>query len=160
MRTYTQLTREQRYQIYALLKAGHNQTEIAQFVRVHKSTISRELRRNRGLKGYRPKQAHELALSRRSKTKPLIDASTWTWIETLIRFDLSPEQVSGWFQDNFGLQISHEWIYQYILSDKHAGGDLHRHLRCQSKILTREEAQETLWKLRTAWQAQKQSKYR
>ena len=29
MRTYTQLTQEQRYQVYALLKMGHNQTEIA-----------------------------------------------------------------------------------------------------------------------------------
>jgi IS30 family transposase len=133
MRTYTQLTHEQRYQIYVLLKAGHNQTEIAYFVRVHKSTISRELRRNRGMKGYRPKQAHELALSRRNKAKQLIDASAWAWIEKLIRFDLSPEQVSDWLKDNVGLQISHEWIYQYILRDKYAGGDLHRHLRCQKK---------------------------
>jgi IS30 family transposase len=133
MRTYTQLTQEQRYQIYVLLKAGHNQTEIAHFVRVHKSTISRELRRNRGLKGYRPKQAHEFALSRRNKAKRLIEASTWAWIESLIRFDLSPEQVSDSLKVNHGLQISHEWIYQYILRDKGAGGDLHCHLRCQKK---------------------------
>ena len=110
MRTYTQLTHEQRYQIYSLLKAGHNQTEIAKNIQVHKSTISRELKRNRGLKGYRPKQAHELALSRRNKAKLLIDASTWAWIEMLIRYDLSPEQVSDWLQANYGLHISHEWI--------------------------------------------------
>jgi IS30 family transposase len=133
MRTYTQLTQEQRYQIYSLLKAGHNQTEIANNIQVHKSTISRELRRNRGLKGYRPKKAHEFALSRRNKAIRLIDAFTWAWIETLIRFDLSPEQVSDWLKDNFGLRISHEWIYQYILRDKGVGGDLHRHLRCQKK---------------------------
>ncbi len=53
MRTYKQLTHGQRYQIYALLKAGHNQTDIAAFIQVHKSTVSRELRRNRGQKGYR-----------------------------------------------------------------------------------------------------------
>ena len=133
MRTYTQLTQGQRYQIYVLLKAGHNQTEIAHFIRVHKSTISRELRRNRGLKGYRPKQAHQFALNRRKKARYRIEASTWILIEALIRQDLSPEQVSGWLQDNYGLQISHEWIYQYILTDKHAGGNLHRHLRCQKK---------------------------
>ncbi len=52
MRTYAQLTQKQRYQIYALLKAENNQTEIAILINVHKSTISRELRRNRGLKGY------------------------------------------------------------------------------------------------------------
>jgi IS30 family transposase len=134
MRTYTQLTRlRQRYQIYALLKAGHSQTEIAHFIRVHKSTVCRELRRNRGLKGYRPKQAHQFSLNRRKKVRYRIEASTWILIEALIRQDLSPEQVSGWLQDNYGLQISHEWIYQYILTDKHAGGDLHRHLRCQKK---------------------------
>jgi hypothetical protein len=38
MRTYTQLTQEQRYQIYSLMKAGHIQTEIARLINVHKST--------------------------------------------------------------------------------------------------------------------------
>jgi len=111
MNSYTQLTHlRQRYQIKALMKMGHNQTEMAKSVGIHKSTVSRELRRNRGLKGYRPKQAHELALSRRCKAKPLIDASTWAVVEALIRLDLSPEQASGWLKDNYGLQISHEWI--------------------------------------------------
>src|SRR5256885_12425715 len=62
--SYAQLTREQRYQIYALMKAGHNQTRIAVLIGCHKSTISRELRRNRGQKGYRPYQADELAFDR------------------------------------------------------------------------------------------------
>jgi IS30 family transposase len=133
MRTYTQLTQEQRYQIYALMKAAHNQTEIARLINVHKSTISREVRRNRGMKGYRPKQAHQFSLNRRKKTKYRIEVSTWTLIETLLRKDWSPEQASGWLKENYGLQISHEWIYQHILMDKQAGGDLHRHLRCQKK---------------------------
>jgi len=102
-------------------------------MKVHKSTISRELRRNRGLKGYRPKQAHQFALNRRKKPLYRIEAFTWILIEALIRQEWSPEQVSDWLKVNYGLQISHEWIYQYILMDKHAGGDLHRHLRCQKK---------------------------
>jgi len=133
MRTYTQLTRVQRYQISTLLKAGHMQSEIAHHMKVHKSTISRELRRNRGLRGYRPKQAHQFALKRRKKPLYRIDAFTWVLIEALIRQEWSPEQVSDWLKENYDLQISHEWIYQYILMDKHAGGDLHRHLRCQKK---------------------------
>ena len=32
-----------------------------------------------------------------------------------------------------GISVSHEWIYQSILADKQAGGDLYRHLRCQKK---------------------------
>lgn len=65
MSGYAQLTHGQRYQIEALLKTGHNQTMIAKVLSVHKSTISREIRRNRGLRGYRPKQAQERAMMRR-----------------------------------------------------------------------------------------------
>jgi len=148
MRIYTQLTREQRYQIYALLKAGHNQTEIALLISVHKSTVSRELRRNRGLRGYRPKQAHEFTLSRRRTHKLIVDTTTWVIVEHLIRQDWSPEQVSDWLKVNYGLQISHEWIYQYILTDKHAGGDLHRHLRCQKKRRKRYGSYDRRGKLR------------
>ncbi len=64
MRRYTQLTREQRYQIYALKKAGHSRPRVAELLGVHKSIISREFRRNQGQHGYRPKQAHLLALQR------------------------------------------------------------------------------------------------
>ena len=53
---YTQLTQEERYQIDALMKAGQSQTEIAQVLGRHKSTISRELRRKRVQRGYWPKE--------------------------------------------------------------------------------------------------------
>ena len=55
MRDYTQLTQEERYQIEALLKMGHHQSEIAVVLKRDKSTISREVRRKRSLRGYRPK---------------------------------------------------------------------------------------------------------
>ena len=76
--SYTQLTREQRYQIYALKKAGHTRAETAAVLGVHKSTVSRELRRNRGRRAYRPGLAHELATARRRAThRPRIGAQTW-----------------------------------------------------------------------------------
>jgi IS30 family transposase len=131
--SYTQLTQEQRYQIYALLKMDHSQTEIAEVIEVHKSTISRELRRNRGLKGYRPKQAHQFAMKRRHRAQSRIDGSTWALVERLIRYDLSPEQISDRLKKRRGFLISHERIYQHILADKRVGGDLYRHLRCQKK---------------------------
>jgi IS30 family transposase len=133
METYTQLTQEQRYQIYALMKMGHNQTEISNCIGVAKSTISRELKRNHGRRGYRPKQAHNLAMSRRKKGQQRIQAGTWTIIEEKIRLDWSPEQISGWLLRIHQIHVSHEWIYQYILNDKKAGGDLCKHLRCQKK---------------------------
>ena len=42
MRDDTQLTQKERYQIEALLKMGHHQSEIAVVLKRHKSTISRE----------------------------------------------------------------------------------------------------------------------
>ena len=57
MKHYTQLTQEQRYQIDAYRKAGLNQTETAKKLRVDKSTISREIRRNRGQRGDRAQPA-------------------------------------------------------------------------------------------------------
>ena len=61
---YTHLTRDERYQIAILRKAGHKQTDIARLMNRHPSTISRELRRNRGQRGYRPKQAQALSEAR------------------------------------------------------------------------------------------------
>ena len=134
MRLYTQLTHEQRYQIYALTKASQNQSEIAKILGVHKATISRELRRNRGLRGYRPKQAHCLAITRRqSKVQSRIEDESWMLIEALLREQWSPEQISTWLDSERGMRISHEWIYQYILQEKLLGGDLYRHLRCQKR---------------------------
>ncbi len=85
MRTYIQLTQEQRCQIKALLKIDQNQTQIAKGVGVNKSTISRELRRNCGQRGYRPKQAHQIAMSRKKKNKLRIVPETWTLIEEKLR---------------------------------------------------------------------------
>lgn len=56
-----QLTQEERYQIHAYLKAGFNQSEIALEMNRDKSTISRAILRNSGLRGYRPQQAQRLA---------------------------------------------------------------------------------------------------
>ena len=134
MSRYTQLTREQRYRIYALKKAGHTQTQIANTLGVHKSTISRELGRNRGGKGYRPKQAHKRALERRRANSAIrVTQDTWELIERLLREDWSPEQISLWLKAKNLPSVSHEWIYQHIIRDKRRGGTLHRHLRCQKK---------------------------
>ena len=133
MRTYHQLTQAQRYQIYALRKTKHPLSEIASVIGVHKSSVSRELQRNRGQRGYRPQQAHELAVNRRQEAVPRITAEVWSVVESLLRQDWSPEQISGRLKKEQDIRISHEWIYQHILADKRAGGDLYKHLRCQKK---------------------------
>ncbi|WP_231388461.1 MULTISPECIES: hypothetical protein [unclassified Pseudoalteromonas] len=55
-----------------LKKSGFTQQSIAELTNLSQSTISRELSRNTGKRGYRHKQAHERALfRRRSVRKPL-----------------------------------------------------------------------------------------
>jgi transposase, IS30 family len=116
------------------MKEGHNQTQIAANVSCHKSTISRELRRNRGLKGYRPYQADELAFDRQCATyRSRIAWQTWQQVEQLLRQDWSPEQIAGQLKLTKQPTVSHEWIYLYVYADKRRGGSLHRHLRSQKK---------------------------
>ena len=133
MKHYKQLTREQRYQISGLKKAGLNQSQIADELVVHKSTISREFRRNKGRRGWHPKQAQELRDERQKNCANAQRHSLleWTEVERLIRQDMSPEQASQRLALEGGLQISHESIYLHIYADKRRGGDLWRHLRCQ-----------------------------
>ncbi len=114
-----------------LNKAGHSQAEIAELVTRSVATISRELRRNRGERGYRPKQAQRLACQRRqfsADNARKISARHWLLIENKLREDWSPEQAAG----VTGL-ASTETIYRHVYEDKRTGGDLHTHLRCQKK---------------------------
>lgn len=130
--SYQQLTQEQRYQISACRRAGWRQAEIAEELGKHPSTISRELQRNRGQRGYRPRQAAELAQARRQqKQRRRLTAANWQTVNALLEQEWSPEQVSGSLRVTKQLHVSHEWIYQHIYADKAAGGGLHLHLRCQ-----------------------------
>lgn len=133
MKQYKQLTIGVRYQIYGLKQAGLNQTRIAQKIGVDNSTISREFKRNKGLRGWRPKQAQSLRDERRQAciNGKRFSSDEWAEVERLIQEDLSPEQAANRLELEGGLQISHEIIYQHIYADKRNGGDLHQHLRSQ-----------------------------
>jgi IS30 family transposase len=132
--SYKQLTQEQRYQIYACMKANWTQLEIAREIGVHPSTISREVKRNRGGRGYRPKQAQQRTEERKLKhVTTRIPPQMWVLIERQLRQDWSPEQVAGWLCLERRQRISHERIYQYVYADKARGGDLHQHLRCRKR---------------------------
>jgi IS30 family transposase len=124
---YTHLTREERYQIYALKKAGHTQIEIANVLERNKSTISRELSRNCGRRGYRPKQAHSMSEERWAVNARTIDDATWQFAHERLLEQWSPEQISG------HAAISPETIYQRVYADKRTGGLLWKNLRCQKQ---------------------------
>jgi IS30 family transposase len=132
--SYTQLTEDDRIEIYAMKKAGVKQCLIARQLDCHPSTISNELSRNTGQRGYRAKQAHRLAIQRRQeKVSTSIPQATWEQVEMLIRQELSPEQICGRLAIENQQVVSHEWIYQYIYVDKNNAGDLHTFLRCQKE---------------------------
>ena len=128
-----QLTLEERYQINGFLRIGMTLTEIAKALGVHKSTISREIKRNKGKRGYRAKQAEEKRKERLKKRKTRISQKEWAMIERYLKEDYSPEQVSNWMKKEYDLQVSHEWIYQHIYEDKKEGGTLYKHLRRRKK---------------------------
>jgi len=135
--TYKQLTQEQRYQIKALLDNDVPKTKIAATLDVDRSTITREINRNSGKRGYRPKQAHEKVLARRKKkSSPRISEEVWRLVEKTLREDWSPEQVSGKLKAS-GISVSHERIYQYVYADKRVGGTLWTHLRHPKKYRKR-----------------------
>ena len=125
--SYTHLTETERYQIYALLKAGKTQKYIATFLKRNPATISRELARNRGGRGYRPKQAQRKSTERRAINARCIDATTWDFVEKCLLEQWSPEQISA------HSLISPESIYKWISADKKTGGSLWKNLRCQKK---------------------------
>lgn len=135
MKHYRQLTYELRCQIYALKQANYSQQAIASAVGVSQSTISRELKRNTGERGYRYKQAQRKSRERRKQaTRPhKMTPDNIALIEQGLRQEWSPEQISGWLKVEHNIKISLETIYLYVWDDKRNGGDLYTHLRHRIK---------------------------
>ena len=128
---YRHLHLQDRYTIQALRKLGVSSAGIAEELGVSESTISREIRRNSGLKGYRPKQAHRKACERkaRSRRDRVIVGEIKDEVESRLAEFHSPEQISGSIAAN-GLEApSHQTIYTHIRRDRKAGGNLYRSLR-------------------------------
>jgi len=135
MSNYRRIMYEDRCQIYALSRRGCSQETIAEVLDVSQSTVSREMCRNRGQRGYRFKQAEAKAQARQAiRSKPRkLTAPLRRRIEAKLRqMRWSPEQISGWLCEQ-GINLSHECIYQMIWQDKRDGGDLWRSLRRRGK---------------------------
>jgi len=133
--TYKHLSLEDRYYIEVSLKNEESHAEIAASLDRSQASISREIKRNTGLRGYRHKQAQNMTDERHhSKPKAIkLTDEIKLIIDDLIGQDWSPEQVCGWLKKENQVELHHETIYQYILADKASGGDLYKHLRHQNK---------------------------
>jgi IS30 family transposase len=127
------ITLEQRYEIQSLLKAGYTQKDIAKAIDKSESTISREIKRNKDLRGcgYKATTAqnkYRKRLLEKPKHIRFTEAIKQN-VEELLAEDLSPEQVVGLYKKLNKEVVSHETIYQHIWSDKKKGGELYTHLR-------------------------------
>jgi len=134
---YLHLTYEQRCQIYALLQSAHSQADIARQLGVTRSTVSRELARNAGARGYRFKQAHAKASQRRQQASNRPRKMTPDVVAVIERImtqeQWSPEQIAGRLAQEGIVSISHETIYRHVWEDKKDGGNLYLHLRHNGK---------------------------
>lgn len=132
---YKHISLEERHYIELSIRNGLSHTKIAEILNRHQSCISREVKRNTGKRGYRHNQADKFATERhKNKAKAIkLTAEIKEQIDHYIREDWSPEQIVGRLKLKGSISLHHETIYQYILEDKQAGGQLYTHLRHQNK---------------------------
>jgi len=130
------LKQEQRYAIFLMRKEKMTMTNIAKLLNVHKSTISREIKRNSNKGKYSYLQAEEQAKIRKERLKEprKMSKQVINRIEKYIRTEqLSPEQIVGLCKEKGYMMVSKSTIYNYIREDKKKGGDLYKHCRFQLK---------------------------
>ena len=133
--SYTHLAEDERYEIYERKGRGESISAIANALQGAKSTISRELRRNTGDRGYKPGQAQKRSCSRLHVRRggKLLAQEVIERCYELVRLGHSPQQAVGRCCKDGGGSFSHETLYQLIYTDKAAGGRLLRSLRCCKK---------------------------
>jgi len=81
MKHYVHLTQNQRYQIYSLLKTTTSQSEIARIIDCDNSTVSCEIRRKKGKRGYCLLQANKHARSRKANNSLRVTAFGWIYVK-------------------------------------------------------------------------------
>jgi len=143
--TYTRLTEEERYQIYEGVTEKRSHRKIATLINKHHSTVSKEVKCNTGLRGYRPKQAQEIA-QKRHKNKPRhikLTADVHALITDTIQHEWSPEQIQGRLKSEGVNMVCATTIDGFIQKDKASGGELHKHLRHRKPYKRRTGSSET-----------------
>lgn len=140
--SYTHLTMDQRNVIYRMLWQGYSQAEIARCLGCHRSTISRELKRNTTLDGrYDPGNAQTLAHSRRRAhlRRPKTGCrSLMSYVANRLLDCWSPEQIAGrldaWAPElRREKAISHTTIYRWIWGDPQRAQQFRPFLRIARK---------------------------
>ena len=125
-KNYFQLTLGQRYQIEALKRSGIKQIKIAEIIGVHKSTVSRELKRNVPKRGSGAKvyvaQRAQVKTDIRHKIKPKQILFSVALKEDIFKKMTverwSPELISANWKKENKKGVSHETIYKFLWETK------------------------------------------
>jgi len=126
---YKRVTKEERSLIYRWRQEGLGVREAARRLGRAASSICRELVRNRGQRGYRPKQAHWKATEKARRPGP-------RRFTEAVRADAEARLRAGWTPEIIGQRarlegrawVCKETIYKHVYADAKAGGTLWEHL--------------------------------
>jgi len=133
------------------LVAGHSIRSIAVSLRRSPSTVSREINRNGGQRGYRASQADQAAWERAHRPKPcklVQNRALARMVAQKLKQLWSPQQIAGWlkhrYPNNENNQVSHETIYRSLFIQARGAlkKELLQHLR--SKRAMRRSRHKTL----------------
>lgn len=132
------LTLAEREEISRSVVAGCSIRSIAASLGRSPSTVSREMKRNGGLEGYRANQADQRAWDRARRPKPcklVVNRALADIVASKLQLHWSPEQIAGWLKQVYpsdeDYQVSHETIYRslYIQARGALKKELLEHLR-------------------------------
>ena len=137
MKKYNHISRTQRIELATLHRNGYSVNQISKQLKLHRSTVYRELKRNSRPRGsyeaYYANNLSEIRKERFAKNRKFTSQMIILIKEKLENQQWSPEQINGYCIQNNIPMVSHERIYQYIYQDKENGGKLFEHLRTGKK---------------------------
>lgn len=126
---YKRVTADEREHIYRWRREGRKQSEIARRLDRDPGSISREIGRNIGRRGYRPKQAHAKAQAQAKRTGPRrFTAEVRADAEARLKEGWTPAIIGGRAKLEGRPSVCAETIYQHIYADAKAGGTLWKNL--------------------------------
>jgi len=140
---YHHLSPLEREELSRGLAQGLSLRAIASALHRSPSSLSREVRRNAVLTGYRAYSAGRHAWRRtlipRQKPFTLLRPILWRIIQEKLRLQWSPEQISSWLQETYSeaaMHVSHETIYAglYVLPRGTLRKELLSHLRQRHRL--------------------------
>ncbi len=135
-KSYNQLNLKEREELYKKLQTGIVKTEIARQIGRDKSTIYRELARNKDScdLGYLPDRANDMAAKRKSSHAKKLDSEIGlkNIVIDKLKLGWAPEAISGRMKlEDTPFKVCKETIYQFVYSNEGSCLNLYKYLPWQ-----------------------------